>query len=106
MLKPGQQPTHQRNHQMPSLQTLIIEAIGWLAALLILVAYLLLSLGKLDGSSRLYQCMNVAGAIGMIINSGWNGALPSAALNAIWALIGLYALLRIRVQRRTREPLL
>jgi hypothetical protein len=105
MLKPGQQPTHQRNHQMPSLQTLIIEAIGWLAALLILVAYLLLSLGKLDGRSRLYQCMNVAGAIGMIINSGWNGALPSAALNAIWALIGLYALLRIRVQRRTREPL-
>jgi hypothetical protein len=90
---------------MPTLQTLIIEAIGWLAALLILVAYLLLSLGKLDGRSPLYQCMNVAGAIGMIINSGWNGAIPSTVLNAIWAIIGLYALVRIRVRlhRRTRE---
>lgn len=90
---------------MPSLQTLIIEAIGWLAALLILGAYLLLSLGKVDGRSRLYQCMNIAGAIGMIINSGWNGAIPSAVLNAIWALIGLYALVRIRAQRRSRETL-
>jgi hypothetical protein len=90
---------------MPSLQTLIIEAIGWLAALLILVAYLLLSLGKVDGRSSLYQCMNIAGAIGMIINSGWNGAIPSTVLNAIWALIGLYALVRIRAQRRTRETL-
>jgi len=90
---------------MPSLQTLIIEAIGWLAALLILGAYLLLSLGKVDGRSRLYQCMNIAGAIGMIINSGWNGAIPSAVLNAIWALIGLYALVRIRAQCRTRETL-
>jgi energy-converting hydrogenase Eha subunit C len=90
---------------MPSLQTLIIEAIGWLAALLILGAYLLLSLGKVDGRSRLYQWMNIAGAIGMIINSGWNGAIPSAVLNAIWALIGLYALMRIRAQRRSRETL-
>jgi formate hydrogenlyase subunit 3/multisubunit Na+/H+ antiporter MnhD subunit len=90
---------------MPSLQTLIIEAIGWLAALLILGAYLLLSLGKVDGRSRLYQWMNIAGAIGMIINSGWNGAIPSAVLNAIWALIGLYALVRIRAQRRSRETL-
>ncbi len=90
---------------MPSLQTLIIEAIGWLAALLILGAYLLLSLGKVDGRSRLYQCMNIAGASGMIINSGWNGAIPSAVLNAIWALIGLYALVRIRAQRRSRQTL-
>jgi formate hydrogenlyase subunit 3/multisubunit Na+/H+ antiporter MnhD subunit len=90
---------------MPTLQTLIIEAIGWLAALLILGAYLLLSLGKVDGRSRLYQWMNIAGAIGMIINSGWNGAIPSAVLNAIWALIGLYALVRIRAQRRSRETL-
>jgi hypothetical protein len=87
------------------LQTLIIEAIGWLAALLILGAYLLLSLGKVDGRSRLYQCMNIAGASGMIINSGWNGAIPSAVLNAIWALIGLYALVRIRAQRRSRQTL-
>jgi len=26
-----------------------------------------------------------------VVNSGWNGALPSAAMNAVWMLIGIYA---------------
>jgi hypothetical protein len=69
-----------------------IEAIGWMAALLILAAYALLSAGKLTARDRSYQWMNVLGAIGFIVNSGWNGAIPSAALNVIWAGIGLTAL--------------
>jgi hypothetical protein len=75
--------------------TIAIEVIGWLAALLILVAYALLSAGKLTASDRAYQWMNVIGALGFIINSGWNGAIPSAALNVVWAGIGLAALWRI-----------
>ena len=74
---------------------LAIEVIGWIAALLILVAYALLSAGKLTAKDRAYQWMNVVGAIGFIVNSGWNGAVPSAALNVIWAGIGLTALWRI-----------
>jgi len=73
---------------------LLIEVIGWTSAVLILVAYAMLSTGKLDGRSRLYQGMNVVGAAGFIINSGWNGAYPSAVLNVIWMGIGLYALLK------------
>ena len=72
-----------------------IEVIGWAAALLILVAYALLSVGKLTADDRPYQWMNVLGAIGFIVNSGWNGAIPSAALNVVWAGIGLAALWRI-----------
>ena len=75
---------------------LAIEAAGWIAALLILVAYALLSAGKLTAKDRAYQWMNVAGALGFIVNSGWNGAIPSAALNVIWAGIGLTALWRIK----------
>ncbi len=74
---------------------LAIEAIGWVAALLILAAYALLTAGKLFADSRAYQWMNVLGAAGFIVNSGWNGALPSAALNVVWAGIGLAALWRI-----------
>jgi hypothetical protein len=33
------------------------------------------------------------------VNSGWNGALPSAALNVVWLGIGGYALLK---RRRTQ----
>ena len=74
---------------------LAIEAIGWVAALLILAAYALLSAGKLTARDRSYQWMNVLGAAGFILNSGWNGAIPSAALNVVWAGIGLAALWRI-----------
>ena len=69
-----------------------IEVIGWAAAVIILAAYVLLSLGKLDGRGYLYQWMNVIGAGGFIINSGYNGALPSAVLNVIWAAMGIFTL--------------
>jgi hypothetical protein len=71
---------------------LTIEAIGWVAALLILGAYGLLTAGTLTARSPAYQWMNVVGAAGFILNSGWNGAWPSAALNVIWMGIGGVAL--------------
>lgn len=76
--------------------TPLIEAVGWAGALLILAAYILLSTGKLDGRSRAYQWMNVAGAAGFVVNSGWNGALPSAVLNIVWMGIGFLTLWQIR----------
>lgn len=75
---------------------LAIEVIGWSGAALIIAAYALLSAGKLNGDSKSYHLMNIAGAIGFVINSGWNGALPSAGLNVVWIGIGAYALLQRR----------
>jgi hypothetical protein len=76
-----------------------IEIAGWIAAVLILSAYGLLSAGKLTGKSVAYQVMNILGAIGFIINTGYNGAYPSAALNVIWVGIGVWALAKIRMNR-------
>ena len=76
-----------------------IEIIGWVSAVLILAAYGLLSAGKLTGSSVSYQVMNVVGAVGFVVNSGYNGAIPSAALNVIWVGIGAFALARIHSQK-------
>ena len=75
---------------------LLVEAVGWAAALLILAAYGLLSSGRLAASSRAYQWMNIVGAAGFILNSGWNGAYPSAALNVAWMGIGIATICRIR----------
>ena len=75
-----------------------IAIAGWVGAALILGAYALISAGKLQPRSTLYQLMNIVGAAGFIINSGWNGAYPSAALNVVWLMIGSYTLMR---QRRT-----
>jgi hypothetical protein len=74
---------------------LLVEVAGWLGAGLILAAYGLLTAGKLQARSVAYQAMNMVGAMGFIVNSGYYGAIPSAALNVVWAGIGGVALWRI-----------
>jgi hypothetical protein len=78
---------------------LAVEAAGWAGAALILSAYLLLSAGKLTGQSLTYQGMNVVGAAGFVVNGWWHGAIPSAALNILWLLIGAIASWRILKKR-------
>jgi hypothetical protein len=83
---------------MPAMQ-ILIEVVGWSGALLILIAYALLSTGRLEGRSRPYNGINSVGSLGFVINSGWNGAWPSAALNLVWMGIGVATLARLgRVQ--------
>jgi hypothetical protein len=72
-----------------------VEAAGWGGAVLILLAYLLLSAGKLSGQSLVYQTMNIVGAAGFALNGWWHGAMPSAVLNVLWLLIGAVASVRI-----------
>jgi hypothetical protein len=73
----------------------LVEIAGWGGAVLILLAYLLLSAGRLTGQSIVYQGMNVVGAAGFVINGWWHGAMPSAVLNVLWLLIGAIASWRI-----------
>jgi hypothetical protein len=79
----------------------LVEIAGWAGAALILLAYLLLSAGRLSGQSIAYQAMNVVGAAGFIVNGWWHRAVPSAALNVVWMLIGGVALWRIAAKRRS-----
>jgi len=77
-----------------------VEIAGWAGATLILLAYLLLSAGKVTGQSLVYQGMNIVGAAGFVINGWWHGAIPSAALNVLWLLIGAIASWRILRRKR------
>lgn len=77
---------------------LIVDIVGWIGAGLILGAYALLTAGRVDAKSYLYQGMNVVGALGFIANGWWYGAMPSAVLNIIWAGIGLFALWQLRAR--------
>jgi hypothetical protein len=76
--------------------TLFVGLAGWAGAMVILASYLLLSARRLNGNSATYHVMNLLGAAGIAANSGWNGALPSAVLNVIWAGIAVYALIAHR----------
>jgi hypothetical protein len=78
---------------------IVVEVVGWAGAALILLAYLLLSAGRLTGQSLSYQAMNVLGAAGFIANGWWHRALPSAVLNILWLGIGVIASWRILKRR-------
>ena len=69
-----------------------VEVVGWGGALLILAAYLLVTVGRLTGQSLAFQWMNLLGAAGFVINGWWHRAIPSAALNVVWMLIAAVAL--------------
>ena len=70
----------------------VVELVGWAGALAVLLAYGLVSAERVTSRSWSYQLLNIGGAIGLVINSSWNGAIPSAVVNLIWIGIGVYAL--------------
>jgi hypothetical protein len=69
-----------------------VEIIGWAAAAMMLTAYVLLTMGKLSARSKVYHWLNVLSGLGIILNSGWNGAYPSVFINVVWAAIGLFGI--------------
>ena len=75
---------------------MIYEIIGWGGSGVILLAYLLVSMGKVSSGSKNYQLLNLFGAIGIIINSGIHGAYPSVGLNVVWLLIAAYGLIKAK----------
>ncbi len=82
-----------------------VEVAGWIGAGLILLGYLLVSAGRLNGQSPIYQGMNIVGAAGFIVNGWWHGAIPSTALNVVWMLIGGVALWRIMSRRSSTSAM-
>ena len=70
----------------------VIEIVGWAAAVMMLSAYVLLTMGRVSARSKVYHWLNILSGAGFIVNSGWNGAYPSAFINVVWAAIGLYGI--------------
>lgn len=81
----------------------LVAVAGWSGAAVVVVAYALLSAGVLDGRSRLYHLLNITGAAGIAINSGWNGAIASVAVNVIWASLAIYGLVAARTNGRRND---
>ncbi|GAA4708077.1 CBU_0592 family membrane protein [Phytohabitans rumicis] len=82
--------------------TLFVEAVGWAGAGCLLLAYALLSAGRLT-TGPAYQLLNLAGSVGLAVNAIVHSAWPSSSLNLVWLAIGLAALARRRVDTSTAE---
>lgn len=75
---------------------IIVDIIGWIGAVLIVGAYALNIQGKLHSDSLPYILANLIGGICFIINTLYLKAYPSAAVNIIWVIIALFAIIRKR----------
>jgi hypothetical protein len=83
-----------------AMHRVLIEAAGWSGAIVLLAAYVLVSLRMLRGHGAAFQVMNITGAAGVAVHSASNSAWASVALNLVWIAFGLAALAR-RAARST-----
>lgn len=81
---------------------LVVDIAGWIGMALLIGAYALVTAGRLAGPSLTFQLMNLVGGGLLMVNSGWYGAWPSAALNLVWVVIGTVGLVRAGLRRRAR----
>lgn len=71
-----------------------VQIAGWIGTILIVTAYFLLSFKKISSESKLYQLLNLTGAIGIGINVFYHQAWPAFVMEAVWALIAVFALVK------------
>ncbi|QYC40445.1 hypothetical protein Nocox_14145 [Nonomuraea coxensis DSM 45129] len=81
---------------------LLLAVVGWAGAAVLLAAYALVSSGRIHGDGLTYQLMNLFGSVGLMVNSAWSAAWPSAGLNLVWAAIGVLALVKLAKVGATR----
>lgn len=76
--------------------SLIIECIGWVGAILVLVAFFLISTNRTDASKPIFHWLNIIGALGLIIHTSYNSAYPSAFVNIIWVGVAIFSLVKLK----------
>jgi hypothetical protein len=77
------------------------DAVGWVGAAALLVAYAMVSHKKLEGDSATYQLLNISGSLLLAANTIFYGSYPSTFVNLIWAGIAVFSIAaRRRVSSR------
>ena len=74
----------------------LLNVLGWIGALLLLLAYALVSFKKLQADSQTYQWLNITASVLLLINTIYYGAYPSSFVNATWTVIAFFAILTIK----------
>lgn len=72
----------------------LIQTVGWVGSFLIVLAYFLVSYKKVDAGGKTYQAMNLFGALGVGVNVFHQQAWPAVALQVVWGIIAVLALMK------------
>ena len=68
------------------------DAIGWIGATLLLMAYAMISSKKLEPDSTAYQLLNVIGSVLLVAHTIFYRAYPSSFVNLVWAGIAVFSI--------------
>ena len=68
------------------------DAVGWLGAGSLLVAYAMISSRKMEADSTSYQVLNIVGSVLLVANTMFYRAYPSSFVNLIWAGIAVFSM--------------
>lgn len=74
--------------------SILIEIFGWVGMALVVSAYYLVSHKTVRSDSMIYQLMNLFGAIFVGVNVYYNKAWSSLALQCIWGVIAISAIIK------------
>lgn len=67
----------------------VFELCGWVGAILVLVAYYMVTTGKARGDSKPFQLINISGAILLVAYTYNCQAYASMIVNVMWVAIGM-----------------
>lgn len=73
---------------------MFFDVMGWIGTVLVLIAYLLLSTNKIN-NGKLYQILNLFASLFMAIGLLPKNAWFSFALQVIWGIIAIIALIKM-----------
>lgn len=76
--------------------SIFITVGGWIGAAELLLAYALISKGRIAGDSLRYQALNLTGSVLLVINCGYTGAWPGVIANSFYVLVGINILMTVK----------
>lgn len=82
---------------------MLVSIVGWTGAVLVLIAYALVTLGKIKLVGWQYPLLNIVGGAGLVTTAFDSGAWPLVALNGIWIAVGIAGLVAF-LRAGTPEP--
>lgn len=74
--------------------TYLIEALGWFASLIVVIAYILNLRGRWTNVHPLYLWFNVVGGVGLVINTFFHQAYAATGLEVVWVVVAIPSLLK------------
>lgn len=81
---------------------MFFDIVGWIGMILVLLAYLLLSLNKIK-NGMLYQILNLLASILMAIGLFPKNAWFSFTLQVVWGLIAIVVILKIVTNKKRKD---